>query len=66
MKFTLIRELDDGERIPVAVYGSLMEAEHQAEALSEFWPGTYVIRETALPGRSCGAPPEHYAGDSRC
>lgn len=66
MKFTLIRELDDGERISVAVYGSLMEAEHQAEALSEFWPGIYLIRETPIPGRSGDIPREHYTSRSHC
>lgn len=45
MKFHLIRELDDGQRMFVSAHDSRIEAERKAQALREFWPGVYVIRQ---------------------
>jgi hypothetical protein len=49
MKFHLLRELDDGERVFVSSHDSRVEAERQAQALRKFWPGVYVVREAPFP-----------------
>lgn len=56
MKFALIRELDDGQRVFISAHESRIEAERQAQALSEFWPGVYVVRELPQPPQSQAAP----------
>ncbi|HVB86927.1 MAG TPA: hypothetical protein VNK23_09735 [Candidatus Dormibacteraeota bacterium] len=61
MRFELIRDLDDGERVFVSAYGSRIEAERQAQALNQLWPGIYVVRETPGPSQNSAVAPEQYA-----
>jgi len=65
MRFELLRELDDGQRVFVSAQGSRIEAERQAQELGEFWPGIYVIREAPFPPQSCAAAPQQDIRDSR-
>lgn len=55
----------NGQRVFVSLHGSRIEAERQAQSLSEFWPGVYVIRETPYRAQTCALPPEQYVCDSR-
>jgi len=65
MKFELIRELDDGQRVFVSAYGSRTEAERQAQSLSKFWPGVYTIREAPYPAQTILIAPDRSARDFR-
>jgi hypothetical protein len=65
MKFKLIRELDDGQRVVISAHGSRIEAERQAQALSQFWPGVYVVYEAPCPVPTGAVPPESYVRNSR-
>lgn len=63
MKFHLLRELDDGQSVFVSAHESRIEAERQAQALREFWPGVYHIREVALPVDVRPTRPERHVRD---
>ena len=65
MKFHLVRELDDGERVFVSAHDSRIEAERQAQALREFWPGVYVIHEARFPIDVSSTRPQKHVGDPR-
>jgi hypothetical protein len=65
MKFHLIRELDDGQRVFVSAHDSRVEAERQAQALREFWPGVYVIRKARFPVDVSRTRPERHVHHPR-
>jgi hypothetical protein len=64
MKFELIRDLDDGQRILISAHGSRIEAERQAQDLNVFWPGIYVIREAPYLDQPNSITPEPSVRDS--
>ena len=45
MVFKVLRELENGELQEVATHGNLEKAEALVQALKEYWPGVYLIRE---------------------
>jgi hypothetical protein len=61
MRFELIRDLDDGQRVFASSYDSRIEAERQAQALNHLWPGIYTIRETPFSSQNSAVAPEQYA-----
>lgn len=65
MKFHLIRKLDDGQRVFVSTHDSRIEAERKAQALREFWPGVYVIREAPFPIDVSPTRPQRHAHHPR-
>lgn len=44
--YTIVREVEDGQRVPVSTLESYDQAERLIRSLSEYWPGDYSILET--------------------
>ena len=44
--YTIVREVEDGQRVPVSTLENYEQAERLISSLSEYWPGDYSILKT--------------------
>jgi hypothetical protein len=46
--YTIVKELEDGQRVPVSTFESYGEAKGLIDSLNEYWPGEYAVLETGV------------------